>query len=367
MKYIIFFISAILFYSCDVTDYNPVNELSGVKIVSLFAEDEDLERLLNNRHTSIAVPVKVNFEGETHAGVLRASGAGSRYFPKFSFRVILDNSSIMGVRDFSLSAQPSDPTYVKTAVASYLYKAYDFPVFFSEPVFVTVNNKNYGIYNFIERINEDFFRKRNVPVRELYKVMFEAKFSFLKENRLEANFEKEIPDDDNFSSLANMIIASDAAVPEDIQETLGRHMDIDNYLWYHAISTIRSDPDSYSNNFYIYKRSYESPFMFIPWDFDRTFTGDVGLYGENELIESLIRNQQVLTSYKTKLKDIAERVFTEDNLYPLIDSYYQKLKPYYSLDPYLENKDIIAEINFIKEFITLRRNKILNLGNYGEN
>jgi spore coat protein H len=369
MKKIIFLVLFLIFLSsCEtVTDNNPVNDLTGLKIIKLIADDEDLERLFNNRFTDLAIPVKVNFEGEILKGTLRAAGAGSRYYPKFSFRVRLNDSQIFGVQEFSLSAQPSDPTFIRTALASYLYQQLNFPLFFSEPVYVTLNNQNYGIYNFIERFDNYFFTRRNIPVAELYKVQFDARFTFLKENRLEANFDKEIPDDDNYSSLADLIIASDNTPPEDIPEVMSRYMDIDNYLWYHAISTIRSDPDSYTNNFYLYKSALEAPFKFIPWDFDKTFNGSIGLFGYNELIVSLLRNEEVFESYKSKLKFIIDNIFTENNLYPIIDRYYSRLQEYYPHDPFLVNRNIIEEINFLRTFITNRRSEILVLINNGEN
>ncbi|RPI67894.1 MAG: hypothetical protein EHM47_15185, partial [Ignavibacteriales bacterium] len=255
----------------------------------------------------------------------------------------------------------------KTALASYLYDAAGFPVFYSEPVFVTVNNKNYGIYNFIERINEEFFRKRDMALGELYKVQFDSRFTFFKENRLEATFDKEYPDDDNYSSLAELIAASDNTSPPDIPETMEKHMDIENYLWYHAISTIRSDPDSYTNNFYIYKSIVTVPFSFIPWDFDKTFTGNIGIYGYNELIESLLRNDEVFDSYINKLQFITDNIFTEGNLCPIIDNMYNRLDEYYKYDPYLVNKNVEAEINSIKNFITHRRNEIKEMIKDAEN
>jgi spore coat protein CotH len=364
MKRLLLLIPFLLFASCDtITDNNPVNSLTGMKMIKLIAEEEDLERLFNNRHTDLEIPVKVNFEGDIYNGTLRASGAGSRYYPKFSFRVRLNNTKIMGVQEFSLSVQPSDPTYIRTAVASYLYASVDFPVFFSEPVFVTLNNRNYGIYNFIERPDADFFIRRGITVQEYYKVQFDARFTFYKENVLRSSFDKEIPDDDNYFSLSELILASDTTSPELIPQVLGRHLDIENYLWYHAISTIRSDPDSYTNNFYLYKSSFDAPFKFIPWDFDKTFKGGIGLYGYNELIESLIRNQQVFESYKMKLRYLVDNVFREEKLYPIIDQYYGTLSEYYKYDPFLENRDIQAEIDYMKNFIKNRRIEISELLN----
>jgi spore coat protein CotH len=368
MRLLITIISALFLYSCNtITDNNPVNALSGLMQIKIIAEDDDLARLFNNRFTDVAVPIKINYEGKILTGTLRAAGAGSRYYPKFGFRVKLNNSNIKGYSEFALSTQPADPTYIKTAIASYLYEAAGLPVFYSEPVFITVNNQNYGIYNFIERIDEVFFSRRNINISELYKVLFDARFTFMRENKLDATFGKEIPDDENYSSLAELIRASDQTLPGDIPLTMNKYIDIDNYLWYHAVSTIRSDPDSYTNNFYLYKTSVDGPFKSLPWDFDRTFTGNIGLYGPNELIESLIRNKEVFASYRNKMQTLVENIFTESNLYPIIDFWYSRLDEYYKLDPFLSGRNMHQEIDHLKNFIKLRRIEMMELLEYAEN
>lgn len=364
MRALLIILACILLNSCDtITDNNPVNSLSGLSVINIIADDEDLIKLLNNRFTDLEIPVKVGFEGNTFSANLRASGAGSRYYPKISFRLIMKDNSIKGIKDFSLSAQPFDKTFIRTAVASYLYSSAGFPVFYSEPVFLTLNNTNYGIYNFIERIKTDFFARRGMPLGELYKVQFDAHFTFKEEGRMEEGFSKEFPDDDNYSSLADLISASDNVAPANIPSVMGRYMDIERYLWYHVISTIRSDPDSYTNNFYLYKETLAEPFSFIPWDFDKTFTGNIGFYGYNELIESLFRNKDIVSSYTAKLGFTAEHIFTESNLFPIIDGLYNRMAEYYKYDPYLVNTNIEKEVEGIKNFISKRRQEIKEIIN----
>jgi spore coat protein CotH len=368
IRTLIILLIALGFYSCEtITDNNPVNDLEGLTVIKLIAADDDLERLFNNRFSDLEIPVKINYQGNILTGTLRAAGAGSRYYPKFGFRVKLKDSSINGLSEFSLSSQPADVTYIKTAVAADLYKAVNIPVFYSEPVFVTLNNENYGVYNLVERLDYNFFYRRNLSIGELYKVNFDSRFSFSSENRLEATFEKEIPDDDNFSSLAEFITALDQTEPEDIQSEIGSYMDIENYLWYHAVSSIRSDPDSYTNNFYLYKSSVEVPFNFLPWDFDRTFTGKIGLYGDNEIVRSLFRDNDVFESYKNKVRFILENYFTESRLYPLIDGLYSKLHEYYKYDPFLAQKNMQQEIEYLKNYIKQRREELLELLTHAEN
>jgi len=148
---------------------------------------------------------------------------------------------------------------------------------------------------------------------------------------------------------------------------LRKYADIDNYLWYHAISSIRSDPDSYTNNFYLYKSFFSDPFNFIPWDFDKTFTGNIGLYGPNEIIESLVRNQEIFSAYKEKVKYIIDNIFTEENLFPIIDRLYNQMEEYYKYDPFLANRNIKQETDNIKSFITQRRIELNGMLNNAEN
>jgi spore coat protein CotH len=347
---------------CDtVTDNNPVNELTSIPVLHVYASQEDLLNMYNNRFTDLEIPATVGYDNSIIKGTMEASGAGSRYFPKYSYKFELDKGQYKNLNTFGISCQVYDKTMIKTALASYLYEMTGFPGFFSEPVFVTINDENKGLYVLTERIDEIWFQKKQMQVYELYQVQFDAKFTFTRRNNVKENFEKEIPEDDNFENLETMINAIDDVAPEYVFTELNKYIDVKEYLRYHAITSVRHDPDAFTNNFFLYKETPGAPFRIIPWDFDKTFDviGSVGLYGDNDIIKKLFQNDSCRVLYKQYMKDILENVFTEEKLYPLIDQYAQKIKPFYQYDPYLGEFVYEDEVQFLKTFITNRRNYLL--------
>lgn len=360
-KYLLVLLSFSIFNSCDtVIDNNPVNILKGMDVMRMTAEKEDLINFFNNKFTDYGFPVLIHYKDERIRGSAEALGAGSRYFPQKSFVVRIEDGLIEELNEFNLSSQIYDRTMMKTALASYLYRSAGFPVFYSKDIFLTINNENYGVYTFIERVDEEFFRKRNISLFELYKVQFDSKFTFTRRNSVQENFDKDFPDDDgNFRFLEEFINTIDQADTGRIFEELGKHLDIRNYLMYHAVSSVRNDPDSFTNNFFLYKSSPDAPFRVIPWDFDKTMFGNIGLYGDNDLIRKLLLNDSCRTIYRNNVHYIVENLFTESALFPIVDSIYIQVKDFYPFGPYHKDNDLYKEKEELKSGIIQRREELL--------
>jgi spore coat protein H len=297
-------------------------------------------------------------------GNIEGSGAGSRFFPNWSYSVITLNGLIENENTFNLSAQVYDRSFTKTTLASYIFRQMGFPVFNSSEIFLILNNKNKGIYKLIERIDENFFLKRQLSVYELIKVRFEAKFSLIGQNNIYTNFDKEIPDDNNLSNLAEFFNALDTTSSENLLTQLGEFLDIKNYLRYHAVSTIIASVDGFTNNMYLYRSSSDSAYQIIPWDFDRSFDPlfQPIIYGDNEIMRKLKTNPQIDSMYRNELRYICNEVFTEENLFPIIDTIYTRIKQAYYLDPHLglAGYNLDEDVAEIKQFVVNRRRIVLD-------
>lgn len=358
----IVFVSLFLFLSCEDSGIvNPSENLTSIPILEVLISNDDYERMLNNRTNDPEIPAKFVYQNNTYSGIIETSGAGSRYHPKWSYTVELNDAlTIEGSNQFNLSAQVFDPTLVYTTVASHLYKQLGFEIFRSKHVFLKINNVDQGLYPLIEKLEKDFFEKRNLPVYELYKLGFKSKFSFEETNYPEYNFEKKIPDNqDNFTSLYDFIYARDTSNSAIIFETFGKYLDIDQYIRYHAITTLMNNYDAFTNNFFLYKRYPNSKFEIIPWDFDKIFQpyNYSGLAGKNEIITKLFENDSSFNAYKKEVHRQLKTIFTKENIFPIIDSTAVVIKDGYNLDPYL-GKDrryiFDQEIDNLKNYIIQR-------------
>jgi len=253
---------------------------------------------------------------------------------------------------------------MRTTLSTYLYKQFGFLDFYSEAVFVKINNEDKGFFLLIEKVEEDYFQKRNLPVAELMKTVFDAKFTYSDKNNPEATFEKKIPDDNNFSNLSELIYALDTVKIENIPSGIGKHLDIGHYIRYHALTSAMNNTDGLANNFYFYKKTGKSPYQIIPWDFDKSFNlkFTVGVCGDNHIIRKILQYPQYKEYYNSFLKIIGDSYLTESNLFHVIDSCYNVIKPFYKRDPYFqsETESLEERVSKLKQFIISQREMVLS-------
>jgi spore coat protein H len=366
MKTISVIFLVIIIIGCSDTEFvQPSDSLSEVPVLEIKLTLDDLLTLRANRTENTEVAVKIGWDNEVFDGYIRASGAGSRYHPKWSYRIKLkDGQFIDGLNEFNLSAQVYDPTMVYTNIALHIFKQLGLPAFRSRHVFLKINNEESGLYPMIEIIEEPFFLSRNLKYYEMYKVTFGAKFTYIKDVYLPRNFDKKIPDDDDYGSLSEFIHAIDTCSNDNMQSSLGKFLDIADYVKYHAATTLMNNVDALENNFCLYSESPGGKFRIIPWDFDGAFnkTKTADLAGDNDIIRKLFKNDETFQQYKDELNFQLENIFTEEKLFPVIDSVYLFIKEAYNIDPYLGDGryNLDSEIETLKLYIANRQQYVQN-------
>ncbi len=343
----------------DLVMYNRSEILSDMPIIEVFVDEDEYYNMLQNKTTRTEAPVKIIYNGKTSTGFIRSSGGGSRLHPRWSYRVELKcEFEVEGLNTFSLSSQSLDPTMIHTTIVSRLYSLRGIPVFRNKHVFLKINNQDMGLYLIIERINEEFFRIRNIPTYEIYKAGLDSDFSFDAPEHPRFTYEKKVPGDNNYTHLFNYINAIDTCGIVNIEQSLGKYMDIDSYIQYHAISSITNNNDAFKNNYYLQRSTVTAPYKFFPWDFDRSFdpVHDIGLAGENTLFDKLSQNQTIREKYVTELQFNLDNYFREDIIFPIIDSTAMHIKQAYNLDPFLGSggHNLEYQVNELKQFITER-------------
>ncbi|OGU34121.1 MAG: hypothetical protein A2068_04785 [Ignavibacteria bacterium GWB2_35_6b] len=360
----------ILLSGCGDEILNPSENLSIVPVMEIQMSQDNLNSLRVNRTNDAGYFVNIFYKGEKKKAELEASGAGSRYNPRWSYKIELENGeTIEGLSAFNLSAQIYDPTMLNTAIALNYYEQVGLPVFHNSHVFLKINNEDEALLVLLERVEEEYFRKRNLPVFQLFKVGFGAKFSSEGGFYPQFHFEKKIPEDNSFYYLEQLINAIDTSSNENLNSSLGKFIDIKNYIKYHAATSILNNDDSFNNNFFLIKETKDSPFKIIPWDFDKCFSrvNDVKFAGENSIIKKIFKNPITFEWYKNELVYQLENIYTEEKLFKVIDSTASVIREAYNIDPYLgkERYNFENEIEKLKNYISERRaylrNNITNL------
>lgn len=366
MRYLPYILLTLLLVSCDSSDpLSPSKELSDVPVMEFIITSDDYGKLVTNRLLNYDVPVKVEYQGNMYEGKVRASGGGSRYKPQWSYKVTLKgNQRIEGLKEFNLSSQAFDKTMMHTELVSYVYKQLGFNQFEHRHIFLRINGEDQALLLFIERVEEAFFERRGIDVYELVKVGFGSKFSFEDPNYPQFHFEKDIPDDANFGNLIELLKAVDTSNTETLYESLSTFINLNNYITYHAATSILNNDDAFANNFYLWKEQPKTPYVIIPWDYDKAFRRelDVGYAGGNGIIEKLFTSEEIFALYKNEIIRQLNFIYTEENLFPIIDARAEEIRDAYDLDPYLGKGryDLDEEIEELKQYITDRRNYLLN-------
>lgn len=356
----ILILSVLLFNCSDENILNPSESLEQtIPLLEVYIEEEDYQHLRANHAFNVEVPCRIFYKEKAYLGIIRPQGAGSRLKDKWAYRIELkDNDKIENLNKFNLSAQVYDKTMLKTTLTSAIYRQLDFPMFNSKHIFLKINNSDHGLYPLIERIEQPFFERRSLPVYELFKLGFDSRFTFDEPYNPEYVFNKEIPDDKNYRSLIEFIHAVDTASSHKIFDSLDDYLDIENYITYHAITSLINNFDAFTNNFLLHKKFPGEPFEIIPWDFDKSFyhEADAGIAGENNIIKKIFSNPEGLKLYKDKIKFLLNTVFTENNIFPIIDSTAAAVESFYEIDPYLKGVyNFDNEIRELKSYIVNRR------------
>ena len=353
-------LTILIFTGCEKSViYNPSETLSGIPVIDLIIDEDEYYHLLQNKASRAEVPAKIIYNQEVLTGQVRSSGGGSRMHPRWSYRVELNpGMQIADLQVFSLSSQSLDPTMIRTTIVTRLYQLRGIPVYRTRHVFLKINNRDKGLYLLSERINEEFYISRNIPTYEIYKAGLDSDFSFESPQHPRYSYEKKLPDDNNYDHLYAFIHAVDTCAIETIGRSLSEYMNVDNYLIYHAMSSITNNNDAFKNNYYLHRVTAIAPYEFYPWDFDRAFDPgvNVGVAGDNSLFRKLRQNEIIRAKYEAELNLILDNYFREDIIFPIIDSTSAHIADAYDLDPFLGagGYNLEFQVTELKRFIADR-------------
>lgn len=352
--------------ACDVSNTPLPDELNGLPVLEIFVSDDNYLALLQNKTLNKEIAARLSYKGKHYKGFVRASGAASRTYARWGYRVRLEgDEQIEGLSKFNLSSQVNDPTMVYTTIATHLYKQNGFPVFNANHVFVRINSKDAGLYPIFEKVEYGFFERQNLNVAELFKAGSQIPFSLQSEKGKPMDlFDKKIPEYAGFNSINKLFHAIDTVQSQKVEQGLAQFIDVDQYMRYHVTTTLINNIDAFQNNFFFWKERFSEPLKMIPWDFDLSFSHerDVGFYGRNKLIDRILEDETLFNRYKAELKNQLQNSFTEANIFPIIDSTSTLIEVGYNKDPFYGagRYNQTQQINRLKSFITNRRAKLLN-------
>ncbi|OAV43548.1 CotH kinase family protein [Lewinella sp. 4G2] len=170
--------------------------------------------------------------------------------------------------------------------------------------------------------------------------------------------------------LRQLILEADSAT---FNKDIHQAIDVDNFIDWHLLLLLTNNQDGILKNFYLYRQRTGQPIRVAPWDYDHSFGRD----GDNEanmnerpaqlersiLFRRLLQQEWYRKALHERWEELHSNLFSPANLIAEIDALAQQLQPYAernfsrwptTAEAYYDDNDFMTEINWMKQFITLR-------------
>lgn len=277
----------------------------------------------------------VTVDGETHAqvGVRKKGFLGSLSMEKPALKVRFDkfiDSQLLGgaMKRLTLNNVQQDRSMINTCMAYRVFTAAGLPAPRCNFATVAVNGENLGLYVHVESMKTAFLvRNFSDPSGNLY----EGTLSDFRPG-WRGTFEKKTNEDAaDWSDIDAVVAALQDPSPAGL-DALAAAVDLDHFLTFWAVEVLVGHWDGYAsnrNNFYIY-RAPDAPFVFIPWGADDVFGSSDNPFDDFEspaavmahgaIAHRLYRDDAMRAAYVSRLKELLEAVWNEEELLGLADA-----------------------------------------------
>jgi spore coat protein CotH len=282
----------------------------------------------------------------------------SLFGPKQSFKVDLNkvdkNQNLAGIHTLNLVNSIPDNSYMHDALAEELFHDLGVPGPRTAYTYLNIDAPGYftnqpiGLYVLMENIDADFaasrFGSKKTPIfkpvtYDLFKDIGSnySAYAGIYDLKTKAAPEQE----DRVVEFARLVSHADDA---EFSRRLGEFLDIDEFAAFVAGHVLLSSYDGFlanGQNYYIYLDS-RNRFGFISWDQDHAW-GEFGYVGtadtrerasiwhpsayQNHFLERVMKVEAFRTSYRKKLEEAIDHLFTVDRLYAKIDKLGAIIRP----------------------------------------
>lgn len=344
----------------------------------------------------------VGFRLKGNSSLAQAWGSGIYKLPfKLNFDKFEDtypaitDQHFYGFKELSFSPAFRDQSLLREKITADIFRMAGIPAaqtaFYQVYIDFGSGAQYCGVYTAVE-----------IPEDEMIKQQFgEDKGNIYKpESRLSsfiaAEFEKKNNEDEaDYSDVQKFISAlnsgSRLSNPDQWHQKLEATFDMSHYLLYLAVNNTIVNWDSYgsmAHNYYLYNHPVHH-LTWIPWDHNEALSGNPGITGTlssggpggmnrngvslsmNEvssswpLLRYVAEDTAYMAKYRTNLKEFIETVFTEAQMYSLLEKNHQLIKPYAEAEQknytYLTSVATFnAALNDLKTHITNRRKVVLS-------
>ncbi|MDA1275002.1 MAG: CotH kinase family protein [Verrucomicrobia bacterium] len=325
-------------------------------VYSLRLLGSDLAAMQANSWNNQTFPATLVVKQEVYDSVrIRVRGAFARSWPKKSFKILFEKGNLFGNRSrINLNSGWRDPAFIREILSYRIYRDSGAFSLNAEPVFVRVNGQFLGLFTAIEQPDKRYLDSQGISGAVLYKADSGNNVSDERNlgdaNSFRQHYEKETDEEEPYDDLAEF--CRDLEQTRKVKEFFEARVDLPRYVNFLCATTLCQNWDGYNKNHFIgVDRENSGKWFAIPWDLDRTL-GDhwnghfdetrlplllgirdlPGVTGWNRMADRFFSDPHLRKLYKERLNELLESVFTEANLYPIVESLRQKISAAADMD-----------------------------------
>ncbi|MGE0173739.1 MAG: CotH kinase family protein [Oligoflexales bacterium] len=325
-------------------------------------DSEQQNRLNSTVWEKTPVPCKVKVNGETYSSQINYAGKSTIDDLKKSYTIQFDDKTYKGHHSYRLSAQNLDPTLLKAQLGFEIFRSLGIPSPDAEPAAVYLNREYIGLFQLIEPVDIDFFRRRNLDFSSLFKAQYgNADFDKKMLAKIDQGFDIEFKPKSYHELTALIETLENSRLTNDLKDVESM-VDVDNSMAYLAASVALNNWDGYQNNFFLYRDTKTKQFAFVPWDLDRTleleasnmFEPDITIWGKNKLFAFILTDLEHKRAYLDLLEQIITKSYPLSKMFAIIEENSSKIRRAYEADRMLNHKtSLFVEKERLKQTIEL--------------
>lgn len=275
----------------------------------LHVNQDALEGIEANPEGDTEIASTLSIDGAMHPARVRLHGASSRYFPKKSFRVELDDTGpVTGTygKKLILRAEYNDKTMLRNWLAYRMfYAGTHIPTPRSKLVHLRINDRYYGVMHNVERVDDRLLDRWGLPrAGSMYEAdpMDARATPGANLTPLDPAVYPEVYQHQSgaidYTDL-RMLIEDTLTLPDDaLSQVLESTLAVDDYIDYLATMAAIQNVDHVRKNYYLYRAPMSTRWQVLPWDLDLSF-GHLWTEDNDVLDETIFSDSDIFVGVKS--------------------------------------------------------------------
>lgn len=370
----------------------PPDRQPGLMTLTAIVNKADYDNMVRNPAAKLDIKADLRVDGALYRqGEISYRGTTSLNFPKKGFKIKFPKKQLYqgNTRRIDLSGSYSDKSLIRERLSFDLFAKTKVTASTAWHVDYTIRSQDgqvleRGVYTGLEHLDEYFFRKRQREIGSLFQanggvvngVFIGATLDPQPPEVLPLLYEKDQPEDDDFSDLDAFIRTINSWDAGTISPQLDSILDVEAYLDWLAVNTLVQANDNYHKNYFIHRRPGDGKREILPWDYDLTWGRNWNDYCDglcddlsegtsikgtnqmnNQLAKRVLNNPTLYERLRVRLTDLLNNEFTEAKLFPKIDAYYNDIRTLVQQDSkkWPTNEQFEQERDRLKDWLGRRR------------